>query len=108
MLKGLSRLLASAGWHAEQFSDPAKFLLYVKTHRTPVAVIDVWMPLMNGLDVQSRLSEISPSTRVIIFTGKDDPLVRATALNAGASAFFSKPFDDEEFLTTVRRALSET
>jgi len=108
VLKGLSRLLTSAGWHAEEFSNPEKFLLYVKTHRTPVAVIDVWMPLMNGLDVQSRLSEISPSTRVIIFTGKDDPLVRATALNAGASAFFSKPFDDEEFLTTVRLALSGT
>ena len=108
VLKGLSRLLTSAGWHAEEFSNPEKFLLYAKTHRTPVAVIDVWMPLMNGLDVQSRLSEISPSTRVIIFTGKDDPLVRATALNAGASAFFSKPFDDEEFLTTVRLALSGT
>jgi two-component system response regulator HydG len=106
VLKGLSRLLRSAGWHAEQFSDPETFLFYAKTHRTPVAVIDIWMPLMNGLEVQSRLREISPSTRVIIFTGKDDPLVRATALNAGASAFFSKPFDDEEFLTTVRGALA--
>jgi DNA-binding NarL/FixJ family response regulator len=57
---------------------------------------------------QLRLREISPSTRVIIFTGKDDPLVRATALNAGAAAFFNKPFDNEEFLTTVRLALSGT
>ena len=98
----------SAGWHAEQFSDPEKFLFYAKTHRTPVAVIDVWMPLMNGLEVQSRLHEASPSTRVIIFTGKDDSLVRSTALAAGATAFFVKPFDDEEFLTAVRFALSGT
>jgi FOG: CheY-like receiver len=34
-----------------------------------------------------------------MFTGKDDPLVRSTSLKAGASAFFTKPFDDEEFLT---------
>jgi FixJ family two-component response regulator len=108
VLKGLNRLLMSAGWHAEQFSDPEKFLLYAKTHRTPVAVIDVWMPLMNGLEVQSRLHEASPSTRVIIFTGKDDSLVRSTALAAGATAFFVKPFDDEEFLTAVRFALSGT
>jgi hypothetical protein len=47
VLKGLSRLLRSAGLHAEQFSNPEKFLLYAKTHRTPVAVIDIWMPLMN-------------------------------------------------------------
>jgi FixJ family two-component response regulator len=108
VLKGLNRLLMSAGWHAEQFSDPEEFLLYAKTHRTPVAVVDVWMPLMNGLEVQSRLHDISPSTRVIIFTGKEDPLIRSTALTAGATAFFVKPFDDEEFLTAVRLALSGT
>jgi len=106
VLKGLSRLVRSAGWHAEQFSDPETFLLYAKTHRSPVAVIDVWMPLMSGLEVQSRLRELSPSTRVIIFTGQDDPLIRSTALIAGATAFFTKPFDDEEFLVAVRMALA--
>lgn len=64
------------------------------------------MPRMNGLEVQSRLREISPSTRVIVFTGKDDPLVRSTAIDAGASAFFIKPFDDEEFLTAIRMAMA--
>jgi len=106
VLKAVSRLLSSAGWHVEQFSDPEKFLEYAKIHRSPVAVIDIWMPLMSGLEVQSRLRELSPSTRVIIFTGKEDPLVRSTALNAGASAFFVKPFDDEELLTAVRLALA--
>jgi len=105
VLKAVGRLLSSAGWQAQQFSDPDKFLEYAKIHRAPVAVIDVWMPLMSGLEVQSRLKELSPSTRVIIFTGKDDPLVRSTALNAGASAFLTKPFDDEELLTAVRLAL---
>jgi len=106
VLKAVSRLLSSAGWHVEQFSDPEKFLEYAKIHRSPVAVIDIWMPLMSGLEVQSRLRELSPSTRVIIFTGKEDPLVRSTALNAGASAFFVKPFDDEELLTAIRLALA--
>jgi DNA-binding NarL/FixJ family response regulator len=64
------------------------------------------MPQMSGLEVQSQLREISPSTRVIIFTGKDDPLIRGSALNAGASAFLTKPFDDEELLTAVRLALA--
>ena len=106
VLTGMSRLLASAGLRAKQFTDPEEFLLEVKVHRTPVAIVDVWMPAMNGLEVQSRLREISPSTRVIIFTGKEDPLVRSAALNAGASAFFMKPFRDDEFLTAVRLALS--
>jgi len=106
VLKAVARLLSSAGWHVQQFSDPEQFLEYAKIHRSPVAVIDVWMPLMNGLEVQSRLRQLSPSTRVIIFTGKDDPRVRSTALNAGASAFLSKPFDDEELLTAIRLALA--
>jgi FixJ family two-component response regulator len=106
VLKAVGRLLSSAGWCVKQFSEPDEFLVYAKIHRIPVAVIDVWMPLMNGLEVQSRLRELSPTTRIIIFTGKDDPRVRSAALNAGASAFLMKPFDDEELLTAVRLALT--
>jgi FixJ family two-component response regulator len=106
VLKAVGRLLSSAGWCVKQFSEPDEFLVYAKIHRVPVAVIDVWMPLMNGLEVQSRLRELSPTTRVIIFTGKDDPRVRSTALNEGASAFLTKPFDDDELLTAVRLALA--
>ena len=106
VLRGLRRLFSSADLHTEEFSDPEEFLRHVRTHRPAVALVDVCMPLMSGLEVQSQLREISPSTRVIIFTGKDDPLVRSTALNAGASAFLTKPFDDEELLTAVRLALA--
>ena len=65
------------------------------------------MPIMNGLEVQSQLREISPSTRVIVLTANDDPLTRSTALSAGASAFLIKPFGAEEFLSAVRLALLE-
>ncbi len=106
VLKGLGRLFSSADLHAEVFSDAEEFLHYARIHRPGVAVIDVCMPQMSGLEVQSQLREISPSTRVIIFTGKADPLVRSTALDSGASAFFTKPFDDEELLTAVRLALA--
>jgi two-component system, LuxR family, response regulator FixJ len=106
VLKGLGRLFSSAGIHAETFSDPVKFLDYARIHRPAVALIDVFMPQMSGLEVQSRLRKISPSTRVIIITAKNDPLVRSAALNAGATAFLTKPFDDEEPLTSVRLALA--
>jgi FixJ family two-component response regulator len=108
VLKGLGRLFASADLLAKTFGDPEEFLRYARTHRPVIALIDVHMPQMNGLEVQSQLREVSPSTRVIIFTGKYDPLVRSTALNAGATAFLTKPFDDEELLTAVRLALAPT
>jgi FixJ family two-component response regulator len=106
VLKGMARLFKSADLHLETFSNPEMFLRYARTHRPQVALIDVCMPQMSGLEVQSQLREISPSTRVIVFTGNDDPLVRSTALNAGASAFLTKPFDDEELLTSVRLAFA--
>ena len=108
VLRGLKRLFSSADLCLEAFSDPKQFLAYARTHRPAVALLDVCMPEMNGLEVQSQLQKISPSTRVIIFTGKDDSLVRSVALEAGASAFLHKPFDNEELLTTVRLALSST
>ena len=106
VLCGVGRLLKSAGWHIETFDDPETFLCFAKTHRIPVAVIDIWMPLMSGLEVQAQLRTLSPSTRVVMFTAKQDPLLRSTALAEGATAFFTKPFDDEEFLTAVGLALS--
>jgi two-component system response regulator HydG len=108
VLRGLGRLFASADLLAKTFSDPEEFLRYARTHRPVIALVDVHMPQMNGLEVQSQLREVSPSTRVIIFTGKYDPLVRSTAMNAGALAFLTKPFDDEELLTAVRLALTPT
>jgi FixJ family two-component response regulator len=106
VLKGLARLFSSADLRLETFTNPEQFLTYARVHRPEVALVDVFMPLMSGLEVQCQLRKISPSTRVIIFTGKDDPLVRSTALSAGASAFLTKPFDDEELLTSVRLALT--
>jgi FixJ family two-component response regulator len=105
VLKSLVRLLSSAGLKAEPFSEPDKFLNYAKAHQSPVAVIDIWMQTMNGLEVQSQLRHVSPSTRVIVMTANDAPHLRATAADAGAAAFLIKPFDDEEFLAIVRRAL---
>lgn len=106
VLKGLGRLFASADLPLKTFNDPKTFLGYARTHRPQLALIDVCMPQMSGLEVQSQLREISPSTRVIVFTGNDDPLVRSTALDTGALAFLTKPFDDTELLTSVRLALA--
>ena len=107
VLKATSRLLASSGWKVESFSDPIAFLRYAQTHHPQVAVIDIMMPGMNGLEVQTRLRSISPLTRVIVLTSKDDPLVRSKAMEAGASAFFLKIVDRHEFLGGIEAACSE-
>ncbi len=105
MLKALGRLMTSAGLIAEKFSDPLAFLARLKHARCRVAVLDVWMPVMNGLEVQASLRRDSPETRIIFMTGRDDPLVRQTALDGGAFAFLTKPFEDEDLVKVVHEAL---
>jgi DNA-binding NarL/FixJ family response regulator len=89
----------------EAFTDPIAFLEHAAIHCPDVAVIDILMPAMNGLEVQTRLRSVSPSTRVIVLTARDDPSVRRTAMNSGASAFFLKGVESGEFLAGVKAAV---
>ena len=104
MLKALGRLLTSAGFAVEKFSNPADFLSELEQRECRVAVLDVWMPDMNGLEVQACLRRDSPKTRIIFITGRDDPSVRQTALDAGAFGFLAKPFEDEILVQLIHEA----
>ena len=102
VLKATSRLLDSVGWKVNAFTDPMTFLEHAATNCPDLAIIDILMPEMNGLEVQTRLRRISPSTRVIVLTARDDPSVRRMAMNAGASAFFIKGVESGDFLAGVK------
>lgn len=108
ILKSTCRLLDSAGWKVEVFTDPVAFLEQASKHCPDVAVIDILMPKMSGLKVQTRLRRVSPSTRIIVLTAKDDPSVRLMAMNAGASAFYLKGVESGEFLAGIKAAAEST
>ena len=105
VLQGVGRLLTADGYAIRSFHDPQSFLLHVQNVRVPLVVLDVWMEGMSGLDVQSRLHDLSPHTQVIIMTGRETSAMRTQALANGAVAFLSKPFDDVRFLQVVREAM---
>jgi len=104
ILKATRRLLDSVGWNVQAFSDPIAFLEHAAIHCPELAVIDIAMPDMNGLEVQTQLHRVSPSTRVIVLTAKEDPSVRRMAMNAGACAFFIKGVESGEFLAGIKAA----
>ena len=106
MLRALDRLLSSVGWQAQLFSEPLDFLSFVICNSVALAVIDVWMSGMNGLEVQRELQAVSPKTRVIISTANDNDSVRNAAAAAGAIAYFVKPFDNDAFLAAVHQAIA--
>ncbi len=99
------QLLDSDGLTARSFEDAEVFFAYALGHVVPLALLDVWMPETSGLQVQARLREVSPGTKVIMMTGRETAAIRAAALQAGAFGFLVKPFEDEAFLCLVRQAL---
>lgn len=106
VLKSTGRLLSSMGLGVESFTDPLAFLQYAERGHPRVVILDVGMPVMDGLEVQERLHDISPSTRVIILTSKDNDEVRNRAMQGGAAAFFSKPVDDDALLAAIKSNLN--
>lgn len=101
-VRATGQLLSSIGLPTQQFTDPYAFLDYARTHQPRLAIIDISMPVMNGLEVQTRLRTHSPSTRVIVLTARDDPSTRTKAMAGGASDFFLKAGSEEEFLARVQ------
>ena len=106
--KSVSRLLESDGFSARAFSEPEAFLDHLATNSVPLAVLDIWMESMTGMELLAHLCAKSPQTRVIFITGREDTAAEATVMQAGAFAFFIKPFDDDQFLSAVRRALGHS
>jgi FixJ family two-component response regulator len=107
VLKSMNYLVASEGYKVRAFSRAADFLAHAATQPVRVVVTDIWMDGVTGLEILARMCALSPRPRVIVITAREDLAARATAMQIGPFAYFLKPFDDEEFLAAIRRALSD-
>jgi len=105
-LKALVRLLRVVGFETVPFEGPRLFLEYVKDHPVSLAIIDLRMPELSGLEVQRALYDICPKVPVIIVTGEREPGIdRTTAGERGALASSFKPVEVAELLRRIRRVL---
>ena len=105
VLRSMHYLLASDGIKVRPFNKAEDFLAYAAKQQVPLVVTDIWMDEVTGLELLARLCAISPKTRVIVITAREDLAARATAMAIGPVAFFMKPFNDDKFLAAVHDAL---
>ena len=103
--KSIVRVLGSVGFKIQAFSEPDAFLRHLRIHSVPVAILDIWMDTMTGMELLAHLCARSPDTRCIFITGREDHAAEITVMQAGAFAFFVKPFDNKRFLQAVQEAL---
>ena len=100
-------LIESFGLRAAVFESAESFLNSTDFDNTACLVVDIGMPGMNGLELQSRLASAGCNVPIVFITVYDDEESRGRAMRAGAAAFLGKPFSDEELLQTIRSALNE-
>jgi len=104
VLKGLERLLRSAGFKAEVFASAQAFLDGYCPEVTGCVILDLAMPGLDGMQVQQRLIEKGGALPIIFLTGHGDVPACARAMKHGAADFLTKPVDDQELLTAVHQA----
>ncbi|WGD50359.1 response regulator [Bradyrhizobium sp. CB1650] len=86
-------LVRSLGFETRAFASAASFLESSSPQETRCLILDVQMPNMSGIELQSRLSELGFEIPIIFITAYPDEAVRQRAMEAGAAAFLLKPFE---------------
>lgn len=103
---GLKWLLESVRIDSTAFASPAAFLETIRCHVGPCcAVVDLRMPEMSGLELQSHLAEAGLRLPLIFLTAHGDVPAAVNAMQAGAIDFVQKPFNPDRFLDSVRKAI---
>jgi DNA-binding NarL/FixJ family response regulator len=72
-----------------------------------VVVLDVNLPLINGLEACRQITQRSPDTKVIVFTAIDDTYVKQRSFELGASGFVCKVTGDDDLLSTIKRVCAD-
>lgn len=108
VLKGLSRLLRSAGWAVAPFESALAFLDAAALDVTGCVVLDVSMPGMDGPALQQALADRGSILAIIFLTGRGDLSTGVNAMKTGAVDFLSKPVDEQVLLDAVRLAIERS
>lgn len=100
-------LIESYGYRAGVFESAESFLGSNQLRDISCLILDVRMPGMNGFELQRELASAGYRIPIVFITSYDDKESRGRAMQSGAVAFLSKPFDDEKLLQTVKSALED-
>jgi FixJ family two-component response regulator len=105
--KAVGRLLRVKGFEVAVFASASEFLEVHDAYAAGCMVLDIAMPVMNGLELQQALAERGSALPIIFLTGRADVPMCAQAMKRGALDFLTKPVDDADLVAAVCRALEQ-
>lgn len=100
-------MLKTAGFVVESFASGVEFLKEAATLEPGCILLDVRMPVMDGLEVQRALGERGITFPVIVLTGHGDVNVAVSAMKAGAIDFIEKPFEKTVLLAALEEGFAQ-
>ena len=103
MVKAVTRLLSPDCEVVGSVADGSALMEAAQRLQPYVVVLDLNLPKVNGLEACLQIRQMSPETKVIVFTAMNDPAVRQRSLTVGASAFVSKLTSADDLLATIKR-----
>lgn len=103
----LALLLRSVGIRTQTYADGHAFLAAYDPQQAGCLILDVRMPRMGGLELQQELNRRRCTLPLIFITGHGDVPMAVEAMRAGALDFLQKPFNDEDLIRRVQRALEQ-
>jgi len=104
ILTSVSIALQAEGFVTRVYTDPTVALKAVGENPPDLAVLDIKMPQMDGMELLRRIRETSP-VPVIFLTSKDDELDEALGLAMGADDYIAKPFSQRLLIARIRAIL---
>jgi len=103
--EALGSLIRSVGLCVETFASAQEFLARKCPERTGCLILDVRLPGLSGLELQSELTEAEIHLPIIFITGHGDIPMTVRAMKAGAVEFLTKPFRDQDLLDAISQAI---
>jgi two-component system response regulator MprA len=101
----LSRTLRFEGYTVEIAKDGEQALAVIRDRRPDGVILDVTMPVLDGLEACRRLRAEGNLVPVLMLTARSDVTARVAGLDAGADDYLAKPFSLQELLARVRAML---
>jgi DNA-binding NarL/FixJ family response regulator len=105
LVEAFEKLLAPECEVVAKVADGRALVAAVKNLRPDVVVLDLTMPLLNGLDAARQIKQFDRSIRLVFVTMNEDPDLAAEAFRAGGAAYLLKRSAGSELLTAIREAM---
>jgi FixJ family two-component response regulator len=101
--RALGLLLSTVGINVSGFSDPQVFLAQVSRLEPGCLILDIRMPVISGLKLQERLTELGVDWPTIVISGHGDIEACRRAFRNGAVDFLSKPVDEQDLIDAIQK-----